>query len=192
MRRLWIAIRAFFATLFYRDVAREVERVLKEASEPAEAVAERAEKPERAEKAERAAKPQRKKPPAPVRSDALTLLATLQREARFIDFIQEPLDSYSDAQIGAAARDVHRDCARVLDRLFALRPIAGEEEGTEVEVPPGFEAARYRLTGNVAGEPPFRGRLKHPGWEATQVELPSWSGTEAAARTIAPVEVELP
>jgi len=127
-----------------------------------------------------------------VRSDALTLLSTLQREARFVDFIREPLDSYSDAQIGAAVRDVHRDCGDVLERLFALRAIASEEEGAEIEVAAGFEAARYRLTGHVTGEPPFRGWLRHHGWEATRVELPSWSGTKAAARTIAPVEVELP
>jgi hypothetical protein len=47
------------------------------------------------------------------RSEALTLLATLQREARFVDFIKESLEGYSDAQIGAVARDVHRDCGKV-------------------------------------------------------------------------------
>jgi hypothetical protein len=47
---------------------------------------------------------------APARSEALNLLAAMQREARFVDFIREPLDGYSDAQIGAAARTVHRDC----------------------------------------------------------------------------------
>ncbi len=185
MRRLWIAIRAFFATLFRGEVARQVDRVLRGESPPAQVAAQPEAKP--APK-----KPQPKKPPEPVRSDALTLLSTLQREARFVDFIQEPLEGYSDAQIGAAARDVHRDCAQVVERLFALRPIANEEEGAEIDVAANFDAARYRLTGNVTGEPPFRGRLRHHGWEATRVELPSWSGTKAAARTIAPVEVELP
>jgi hypothetical protein len=135
--------------------------------------------------------PPTKQPPKPVRSEAVTLLATLQREARFVDFIKEPLDSYSDAQIGAAVRDVHRDCATVLDRLFAIRSIVDQEEGSPVEVPPGFDAGRYRLTGNVAGDPPFRGRLAHHGWEAAEVQLPAWSGTPLSARIVAPVEVEL-
>jgi hypothetical protein len=140
------------------------------------------------------ARPVAKKPPAaksPARSDAITLLAALQREARFVDFIQEPLTGYSDAQIGAAARDVHRDCGAVLARMFALRPAVADEEGKEVEVPAGFDSGRWRLTGNVTGEPPFRGRLVHPGWEATTCELPTWSGTVAAQRIVAPAEVEL-
>ena len=132
-----------------------------------------------------------KQPPKPARSEAITLLATLQREARFVDFIKEPLDSYSDAQIGAAVRDVHRDCGKVLDRLFAIRSMVDQEEGSPIEVPPGFDAGRYRLTGNVAGDPPFRGRLVHHGWEAAEVQLPAWSGTQLSARVVAPVEVEL-
>jgi len=183
MRRIVIALRVFFATLFRTQVAREVERILRGPPGPT--------RPDASPEATRPPKPVAKKPPAPVRSEALTLLATLQREARFVDFIKEPLDGYTDAQIGAAARDVHRDCGRVVDRLFALQPIVTQEEGTPIDVPAGFDAGRYRLTGNVAGEPPFRGPLRHHGWEATRVELPSWSGSEAAARTVAPVEVEL-
>jgi hypothetical protein len=134
-------------------------------------------------------KPAVPKPPA--RSEAITLLAALQREARFVDFVQESLAGYSDAQIGAAARDVHRDCGAVLKRVFALRPAVTEEEGKDVEVPAGFDAGRWRLTGNVTGEPPFHGRLVHPGWEATTCELPTWSGSAAASKIVAPAEVEL-
>jgi hypothetical protein len=135
--------------------------------------------------------PKRPKPEPPARSEAITLLAALQREARFVDFIQEPLGAYSDAQIGAAARDVHRDCGAVLERMFALQPIVDREEGAEIEVPAGFDPGRYRLTGNVAGEPPFRGPLVHHGWEATRCELPAWSGSKTSARVVAPAEVEL-
>jgi hypothetical protein len=130
-------------------------------------------------------------PKPPVRSDAITLLAALQRDARFVDFIQEPLAGYTDAQIGAAARDVHRDCGVVLQRLFALRPAVAEEEGTTIELAAGFDAARWRLSGNVSGEPPFHGQLVHPGWEASICELPTWSGSADAAKIVAPAEVEL-
>ncbi len=134
------------------------------------------------------------KPAAPktaVRSEAVTLLATLQREARLVDFVKEPLAGYSDAQIGAVARDVHRDCGAVLQRLFDLRPVVEEEEGAEIEVPSGFDAARFHLTGNVVGEPPFHGRLAHHGWIATACNLPAWTGSKESASIIAPVEVEL-
>ncbi len=125
------------------------------------------------------------------RGDALTLLAVLQREARLVDFLKEPIAPYSDAQVGAAVRDVHRDAAAALDRLFGLQPVMSEEEGSPVQVSPGADAARIRLTGNVTGTPPFRGTLRHAGWEATKAQLPEWSGSVAASSVIAPAEVEL-
>ena len=190
MRRIWLAIRIFFLTLFKADMARRVAEML---APPAE----KALTPGLSRtKAEGSRSPS---PPAPLpkgegrlsRSEAVTLLATLQRESRLIDFVQEPLEGYSDAQIGAAARDVHRECGKVFERLFALRPIVAAAEDAAVEVPAGFDGGRYRLTGNVTGQPPFHGRLVHHGWEAEKCQLPAWSGTPAAARVVAPVEVEL-
>ncbi len=108
-----------------------------------------------------------------------------------MDFVQESLAGYSDAQIGAAVRDIHRDCGAVFERLFALRPAVAQEEGAEVDIPAGFDPNRWRLTGKVTGQPPFRGRLVHPGWEATICEVPTWSGDPAAARIVAPAEVEI-
>jgi len=178
MRRIILAIRVFFATLLNSTVAQQFAAILS-TGEPAGPVGP---KP--------AARP-RPQPAPPARSEALTLLATLQREARFVDFIEESLAGYSDAQIGAAARDVHRDCREVIDRLFALRPVLGDEEGSQVEVPMGFDPGRYRLSGKIGPQPPFRGRLVHGGWEATRCELPTWSGAATAAGVVAPVEVEL-
>ena len=125
------------------------------------------------------------------RSDALTLLATLQREARLIDFLMEDLAGYDDAQIGAAARDVHRACAAALERMFALRPLRYQEEGTHVEILAGYDPVQVTLTGNVTGQLPLRGTLVHHGWQAMQCELPAWSGQEESARVIAPAEVEV-
>jgi len=180
MRRIVFAIRVFFGVLLSAATAQQIERTLG-GSEPAD-------------KPQPKSKPKPKQPaapPPPVRSEALTLLSTLQREARFVDFIKEPLEGYDDAQIGAVARDVHRDCSKVLERLFALKPVNEQQEGSQMDVPAGFDAGRYRLTGNVTGEPPFSGQLVHHGWEASQCKLPTWSGTAAAARVVAPVEVEL-
>ncbi len=179
--RIIVAFRAFFATLFKAGVAQRVEAAL-EGPEAAPATA----APPTAAK-----KPAKPQPAKPARSEAITLLATLQREARFLDFVMEPLDDYADEQIGAAARDVHAGCAAAIKRLFDPRPTLAEEEGAAVEVPPGFDPARYRLLGNVAGEPPFRGQLAHHGWEAGKVELPQWTGAESSRRVVAPAEVEL-
>jgi hypothetical protein len=177
--RLWLALRVFFRTLFEKETAGQVQRLLV-AGPPAEKLAERP---------PAAAAPS--KPAGPQRSDALTLLAALQREARFIDFLKEPLDGFSDAQIGAVARDVHRDCCKVVERWFALAPIAQQQEGDEITLAPGFDAGRYRMTGRVAGEPPYRGRLVHHGWEATRCETPVWTGSDDSSRVVAPVEVEV-
>lgn len=181
--RIWLAIRVFFLVLFDAAVARRIREIL---SAPAIPVAAPPPAPGEAPppKPVRAAAP-------PARSEALALLAALQREARFLDIVREPLGQYSDAQIGAAARDVLRNCATVLERFFAPQPALDQEEGSAVEVPKGYDPLRYKLTGNVAGEPPFRGHLVHHGWIATRCELPAWSGGADAARTIAPIEIEI-
>jgi hypothetical protein len=127
----------------------------------------------------------------PKRSEALSLLAVLQREGRLVDFLKEDLTGYNDAQIGAAVRDVHRDCAAAIERMFAPKAARDETEGASVTIPPGFDAARIRLTGNVAGPGPYRGALRHGGWEASKVEIPAWTGSEYSARIIAPAEVEV-
>ncbi len=125
------------------------------------------------------------------RNAAVSLLAALQREARFLDFVMEPLDGHEDAQVGAAARDVHRDLGQVIGRVFAPEPLAGEAEGSRLRVPSGFDPARFRLTGDVAGEPPFEGTLRHHGWKASKCEMPAWTGSAESAMVIAPSEVEV-
>ncbi|MEM7583103.1 MAG: DUF2760 domain-containing protein [Acidobacteriota bacterium] len=125
------------------------------------------------------------------RDSAVTLLATLQREARFMDFVMESLDGYDDAQVGAASRDIQRDLGKVVRRIFAPQPLAEQPEGSQLTVPKGFDPARFRLTGDLAGEPPYHGRLQHHGWLATQCEMPAWSGDDGSAMVVAPSEVEV-
>lgn len=182
--RMSVAFRVFFRALGNPAVAAQASQIL--AGEPPATPT--LSPPER-EKAQPAPKPVA--PPAPARSEALSLLAALQREARFVDFLQEQIGAYTDAQIGAAARDLHRDCGAVCLRMFAMKPVVEKAEGAPVELPAGFEAARYQLTGKVQGEPPFKGRLVHHGWEATKCEVPAWTGGTATARVVAPAEVEL-
>lgn len=121
---------------------------------------------------------------------ALQLLALLQKEARFVDFVQENVAQYSDAEIGAAARVVHEGCRKVIGQSFDLAPVRTETEGSRLTLPKGFDAASVRLAGNIVGEPPFTGTLVHRGWKVENVRLPKVAEGHDN-RIIAQAEVEL-
>jgi hypothetical protein len=130
-------------------------------------------------------------PPAGQRfAQALAVLGMLQREGRLIDFLQEEVAPFTDAEVGAAARVVHEGCRKVVRQYLSLEPVLKDAEGAKVTVPKGFDAARIRLTGNVAGEGPYSGSLKHPGWVATEVRLPTVAES-IDPRVLAPAEIEL-
>jgi hypothetical protein len=134
-------------------------------------------------------------PAQPIAADtsdrAVQMLALLQREGRLIDFILEDLGAYSDAQIGVTARDIHAGCHRVFERYVTLEAILPGREGEAVTVGQDrqIDPTVFRLVGNVAGQPPFRGTLLHAGWRASRVQLPPLGTT---GRTIvAPAEIEI-
>ena len=124
-------------------------------------------------------------------SQALHLLTLLQREGRLLDFLEEELSGFSDANIGAAARTVHAGCRKVLRAHFGLVPVRTEVEGAQITLPQGFDASAVRLTGNVVGSPPFTGTLRHHGWRAARVSLPPPPAAQEPT-LLAPAEVELP
>jgi uncharacterized protein DUF2760 len=121
---------------------------------------------------------------------ALQLLGLLQRDARFIDFVEEDIARYSDTEIGAAARLVHDGCRGVLREHFTIRPVREEAEGSRVTLADGFDATAIRLTGNVVGSAPFHGSISHRGWKVEEVRLPRVAERHDAT-VIAPAEVEL-
>lgn len=130
-------------------------------------------------------------PPRPGPADgALRLLGLLQEEGRLVDFLEEDLAPYPDDQIGGAVRAIHDGCRKALHAQFAFEPVLRGAEGEDVTVDAGFDAAAVRLTGNVAGAPPFRGVLRHGGWRVTSAALPDREGVDP--RVIAPAEVEIP
>ncbi|QIL81938.1 DUF2760 domain-containing protein [Diaphorobacter sp. HDW4A] len=126
----------------------------------------------------------------PTDTAALQVLGLMQREARFVDFIQEDVKNYTDAEIGAAARVVHEGCRKVLKEHFTLVPVQSEAEGSRIAVAPGFDTTAIRLTGNVVGQAPFTGTLTHRGWKVVQMQLPQLTD-EKAAEIVAQAEVEL-
>jgi len=129
-------------------------------------------------------------PPPAARNDAVTLLASLQRDARLVDFLMEPIDEYADAQIGAAVRDIHRDSRTVLDRIFAIAPVIDQPEGSAVDTSNGAASGRLRLIGET-NPTQTTGTLTHHGWQAARCELPTWSGSPESVEVIAPAEVDV-
>lgn len=187
LRRLPIAWGAFVAALRSPDFASRV-LALNTPAEPAPVAALQASAPAPAP----APPPVPAQTPAPTPSTdaALQLLGLLQREARLIDFTQEDIRAYSDADIGAAARVVHAGCRKVLDEHFSIAPLRTENEGSRIRLEAGFDARAVRLTGNVVGSAPFQGSLNHRGWRATDVRLPQLSNGHDV-HVLAQAEVEL-
>jgi hypothetical protein len=121
----------------------------------------------------------------------LRFLALLQREGRLLDFLLENIQAYGNEQIGAAVRDIHRKCQTALQEHLVLEPVIGKPEESEVTVPSGFDPSAVRLTGNVTGQPPFKGKLLHHGWRVRDIKLaPPPEGQDELV--LQPAEVELP
>lgn len=121
---------------------------------------------------------------------ALVLLGLLQKEGRFVDFLQEDITHYSDQDVGTAARIVHQGCRRVMSEYLSIQPVRDEAEGERITLAKGFDPAAVRPTGNVVGEPPFTGALVHRGWRAVDVRLPKVASSRDV-RILAAAEVEL-
>jgi hypothetical protein len=179
--RLWFAFACFFRVLLDGAFARRAYGVRAAlpgpkaelpAREVAPAVAsEPASEP--ASKVEKAPTPAPTPAPEPNVDAALQLLALFQREGRLIDFLEEDVATFSDAEVGAAARVVHQGCRKALRDHATVAPVRGEAEGGRVRVPKGTPPSEVRLVGNVVGEPPFEGRLVHRGWRVGGLHLPT-------------------
>jgi Domain of unknown function (DUF2760) len=167
--RLWLALVCLFRVIFDPEFAARVARLRQALPAP----------------------PSQPSLPGARPDAALHLLAVLQREGRLIDFCEEDVSAFSDADVGAAARTVHAGCRKVLRDGLELAPIRTEPEGSQVQVPAGFDPAAVRLTGNVVGAPPFTGTLRHHGWRAARVRLPPPPAGQDGT-VLAPAEVELP
>lgn len=175
--RIALAFGSFFRILFEPAFAAAIERLQAGGTEAAPAA------------------PASVKPAAPAvhavpEAAALQLLELLQRDGRFVDFIEEDVTAYADADIGAAARVVHEGCRKVLREHFTIEPVRSESEGSRITLAAGFDAASVRLTGNVVGEPPFSGSLGHRGWRVTESRLPRIADGHDPA-ILAQAEVEL-
>ncbi|EMS80527.1 DUF2760 domain-containing protein [Desulfotignum phosphitoxidans] len=120
----------------------------------------------------------------------LHTLSVLQREGRLLDFFDEDLKQYSDEQIGAAVRSIQADCKQAVKKYIDPRPVVNANEGETFTVAPGFDMNAITLVGNVTGEPPFEGIVRHPGWKAGKKEIPRLADIRDAS-VITPAEIEI-
>ena len=181
--QLVFAFRCFFSILFHAEIPNDIaQKALRTSGPVPQAPVAPTSSISRATEVERA---------APEGFDrAIQMLALLQRDGRLIDFLAENISAYPDTQLGAAVRTIHDTCRQVLDRYVKLEPILDSEEDQPVTVQAGLDPAAIKLIGNVAGEPPVRGMLRHKGWRVKEVNLPPWP--QATGRmVVAPAEVEL-
>lgn len=179
--RLWFAWICFFRVLFDGAFA---ERAW-EAREP------KALPPAPPEEKPAPVKPKVVAAPEPKGADAaLQLLALFQREGRLVDFLEQDITGFGDAEIGAVARVVHDGCRKALHEHMKLEPVREEEEGANVTLQAGFSPSEVKLSGNVAGSAPYKGVLRHRGWRAANASLPvPVAGHDV--NVLAPAEVEL-
>jgi hypothetical protein len=174
--RVGLAFRAFSAILSEGELPEELSRELVKTRQPAIASGTKLQAPGRE---------------GTSTDQAVQTLALLQRDGRLIDFLSEDITPYPDAQLGAAVRSVHESCRQVLQRYFKLEPILDSDEDQPVTVQPGFDASAIKLIGNVTGEPPIRGLLRHRGWRVKEANLPSLP-LSSDRMIVAPAEVEVP
>lgn len=131
-------------------------------------------------------------PPAASRASAedgaLQLLALLQREGRLVDFVEQDVTTFSDQDVGAAARLVHEGCRRALHAHARVVSVRTEAEGTSLRLEQPSQ--EVKLVGNVAGAAPFRGVLRHRGWKVEELRLPTLIGGHDP-KVVAQAELEL-
>jgi Domain of unknown function (DUF2760) len=180
--RLWFAWMCFFRVLFDGAFAGDVWAVKEGLLPPAPSPTPTG-KPA-------PAPPFPSKPVPPSPDSALQLLALFQREGRLVDFLEQDVSAFPDADVGAAARVVHEGCRKALFAHAKIAPIRDEQEGARVTLAAGFSPSEVKLSGNVAGNGPYAGVLRHRGWRAVEITLATpVNGHDV--HVIAPAEVEL-
>jgi Domain of unknown function (DUF2760) len=177
LNRIVLAFRAFFNLLFSGELSQETLTALNLTRRGAPAA------PPRTAAAAAPA------PTVRTSDGALQLLAILQRDSRLVDFLMEDITAYADDQVGAAVRELHDQCRDAVGRYVKLEPVIDGVEGTYAKAP-GSDTNLVKFVGNVPAQPPAGGTLRHKGWRASKVDLPSLPA-RLDATIIAPAEIEI-
>ena len=185
---LGIACGAFLKCLFNRSFGQEVkELALQRRSGSTTVAAPQENTKPLPEKVEETKLPET---PAPATDgSAISLLATLQKDGRFIDFIEEDLSHYDDEEIGSSVRSIHEGCKKALKKIITKEKIIDQDEESTYRVNQGYNTHHIKLNGKVSDNFPLKGTLVHPGWRVTSLNLSERS--DHLKDIIAPAEVEI-
>ena len=186
MSNLTLAFKSFFSLLFSGKLPEDVQIALN--------LTRRVVMPAGAAPAPAAPKPAAE-PAAKPGDGAVQILAILQREARLIDFLEEDIAPYTDEQVGAAVRDIHKNSRAALERHLTLKPVVDGVEGTNTNLASaGLDAkdtVRLRIVGKVPADGKVEaGILRHRGWRVEKIDLPTTPMGKKAA-ILAPAEIEV-
>jgi hypothetical protein len=183
LSRIVLAFRAFFNILFHGQLSDAALNALGLSRRSAAPV------PSKSAASKTAAAAAPAAPTVKTSDGALQLLAILQRDSRLVDFVMEDITGYSDDQVGAAVRELHDQCRDSLARYVALQPVIDGVEGAFAKAP-SSDPNVVKFVGNVPATPPSGGTLRHKGWRAAKVDLPTLAAKQDAA-IIAPAEIEI-
>lgn len=173
MSRISLAFRSFFGILFSNELAADIAAAFGYVKPVKE-------------------KPAPPPPPAFKPADgAVQILSIIQRDSRLIDFLMEDISAYSDDQVGAAVRSMHEQAKTALTRYVKLIPVIDGVEGTFTKSSVAGGPTSIKFIGNVpAGPPPKGGTLRHRGWKAEKVDLPTLP-SKGDLTVVAPAEIEI-
>jgi len=129
-------------------------------------------------------------PPKPS-GEPLRILALLQQEAKFVDFILDDLSQATPTQIADYVKQMQPKAKETLQKYLKIDTVIAETEGQETTVPVGFDPSTIRVLGNVTGNPPFKGSVDHPGLKVTELKLPPVPEGQNLF-VLQPAEVQLP
>src|SRR5947209_15422226 len=129
--------------------------------------------------------------PAKRSGEPLRLLRLLQRDAKLVDFLMQDIAGASDADVAVFVREMHRKAQQTIKDHLTVEPVLPQAEGETVELPPGFDPSAIQPLGNLAGQPPFRGALRHGGWRVKDYTLPAPPAGQDEF-ILAPAEVDVP
>jgi hypothetical protein len=179
LSRLSLAFKSFFGLLFRGKLPDDVQIALN--------LTRRAAAP-----AAPAAPP---KPPAQPADGAVQILGVLQKEGRLIDFLMEDISQFSDDQVGAAVRDIHKNSRAALDRHLKLVPVIDGVEGALTRLAASGlgpkDTASLRLVGKVPADGKVEaGILQHRGYKVEKIDLPALKPGEKVT-ILAPAEIEV-
>jgi len=174
MSRFGSSFKSFFSILFSgvlpEDVAREFGYVKASAQKPAPVAA--------------------PVPQLKPSDGAVQILGILQRDGRLVDFLMEDLSGATDDQIGAAVRSLQEQCRDSIKRYVRLSPVIDGVEGSYTKIESN-DPALVKLLGNVPASGKAQGGiLRHKGWKADQVDLPTLKASQTNS-VLAPAEIEI-